>query len=159
MQTTDGNVGVYRLATEEARRGLDGQEGILGGLRTRSVALVSAGSIVAAFLGPARSQESAIALVVASYVAFTAVVVAAVVILASTRRREMRFVLDPAAIIGWTEDDDPSLGEAEATREIALQLGEIWEKNEKALRWRHWILNGAVAALLVQTLLMLAATL
>jgi hypothetical protein len=125
----------YRLAFEEAKRGLEDQEQAVVELRSRAGTLIAAAAITTSFFG---SQALRHRVHTASWVAigcFVALGAAVLVIL--WPRRDWEFTLSPARFINTYLE--PSEGEPLSLplihRDLALHMGRSASLNRKQLRW------------------------
>jgi hypothetical protein len=123
---------MYKVAYDEAVRGLTTQAGVLDNVRTRAGLLITAANVVTAFLAPQAitngSGFHAGALVAIG--AFILCLVAAISILWS--RGSWRFATDANIIIKRIEGDTaPNIGDLH--RWIAVNAEKAWASNQKTI--------------------------
>jgi hypothetical protein len=125
----------YRLAYEEAKRGLDDQEQAVVELRSRAGTLIAAAAITTSFFG---SQALRHHVHTMSWVAIGCFVALGATVLAILwPRRDWEFTLSPARFISTylepSEGDPLSLPLIH--RDLALHMGRSASLNRKQLRW------------------------
>jgi hypothetical protein len=125
----------YRLAYEEAKRGLDDQEQTVVELRSRAGTLVAAAAITTSFFGSETLRHHVHA---ASWVAIGCFVILGITVLAILwPRRDWEFALSPERFItAYLEpgDTDP-LPLPAIHRDLALHMGRSASVNRQQLRW------------------------
>jgi hypothetical protein len=125
----------FRLAYEEAKRGLDDQEQAVVELRSRAGTLIAAAAITTSFFG---SQALRNHVHVMSWIAIGCfVALGASVLVILWPRRDWEFTLSPERFISTylepTEGDPLSL--ALIHRDLALHMGRSAALNRRQLRW------------------------
>jgi hypothetical protein len=144
---------VQRLAYEAALRALDRQERLAEELRSRTAILLGAASVATSFLGPAAIDRGSPAVVAVAVGTFAIVIAASLVVLLPSRR--MVFALSGIDVYERLIDleEDPE----EAHRRLAFDLTRFWHRNDRRIAALARVQQIAVAALLVEVALLVAA--
>jgi len=148
-----GDPAVYELAFTEAVRGIEAQSRAVEELRSRCGIVLSAGSLVAGFLGPSALDGGLSPGAVVAGLLLLACVVPAIFVLLPA---EWIFLFGPKAIVRDYIEADPPATMAELHRSLALYLEENWDKNRVQLDRRQTWFSVSAGAVVFETLALLA---
>lgn len=146
----------YKLAFEEARRGLENQQGRVDELRGRAGTLLAAIAIATSFLGSeALSGHDSGCLVWTGFVFFALSMVCAIWILLP--QDGWRFEANVKTIIEEWVERDPPFTERELHRKLGLEMEGYFSANETKLTKLYWVFTAASVFLLLELMTFAAA--
>ena len=139
----------YKLAFEEARRGLENQQGRVDELRSRAGTLLAAIAVATSFLGSeALSAQDSGCLVWAGFVFFALSMVCAIWILLP--QDDWRFEANVKTIIEDWVEREPPFTESELHRKLGLEMEGYFLANGVKLRTLYWVFTAASGFLLLE---------
>lgn len=141
----DGRRGAYKVAYDEAIRGLEEQQAVVNNLGTRAGVLISGAAIATSFLGgQALTDGSATCWSWVAIGCFGGLAVMTLIILAPRRS----LALTSSAALVDALDNDPTLDDQQVHRDLAVLLEEAFDRTQSRIR-RLSLAFGVASLLLV----------